>query len=156
FDLAGLDLADPQTFLRPDLAGMWRWLRTHSPVHWNPPKGGTPGFWALTRYADVVSVYKDTTRFTSERGNVLSTLLQGNDSASGKMLAVTDGARHREIRNLMLKSFSPRVLGHVEAAIRQRTRRLFDAVVGKGEFDFAADVADRIPINTIGDLMNVP
>lgn len=155
-DLSALNLADPQTFLDLDLAQMWRRFRAERPVHWNAPSGGNPGFWALSKYSDITAVYKDNERFTSERGNVLSTLLQGNDSASGKMLAVTDGARHREIRNLMLKSFSPRVLGHVAESVRQRTRKLLSGVAGAGTFDFATDIADHIPINTIGDLMNIP
>jgi cytochrome P450 len=151
-----VDLADPQTFLDVDLPDMWSRFRAHDPVHWNRPAGGRPGFWALSRYADIVSVYLDNERFTSERGNVLTTLLQGADSASGKMLAVTDGPRHREIRKLMLKSFSPRVLDRVAERVRARTRDLFEKVLHGGELDFAADVADHIPINTIGDLMDVP
>lgn len=155
-DLAHIDLAAPSSFLDVDLTAMWRRFRAERPVHWNAGTGGGPGFWALSRYADIVAVYKDNKRFTSERGNVLTTLRQGHDSASGKMLAVTDGARHREIRNLMLRSFSPRVLDRVAMQVRERTRRLFAEVVGAGRVDFAADVADHIPINTIGDLMGVP
>ncbi|QQQ79079.1 cytochrome P450 [Saccharothrix sp. 6-C] len=154
-DLADLDLADPQTFLDVDLHSMWRRLREEDPVHWNPPGEGTPGFWVLSRHADIVAVYKDNKRFTSEHGNVLATLLRGTDSASGKMLAVTDGPRHRDVRNLMIKSFSPRVLEKVADRVRQRTRALVGGLVGPA-FDFATDVADHIPINTIGDLMDVP
>ncbi|CAM5510328.1 hypothetical protein SFUMM280S_09919 [Streptomyces fumanus] len=98
------DLADPRTFIDTDLPALWRTLRAEAPVHWNPPAEDRPGFWAVTRYEDVLAVYKDNRRFTSEQGNVLSTLLQGGDSAAGKMLAVTDGPRHRETRKLMLKS----------------------------------------------------
>ncbi|WP_433273351.1 cytochrome P450 [Actinosynnema sp. CS-041913] len=155
-DLATPDLADPQTFLDVDLTELWRTLRAERPVHWNEPRGDQPGFWVVSRYADCVSAYKDNKRLTSERGNVLTTLLQGNDSASGKMLAVTDGARHRAVRNLMLKSFSPRLLEAVAEQVRKRTRALLEAVIARGECDFATDVADHIPINTIGDLMDVP
>lgn len=155
-DLATVDLADPTTFIEYDLFDMWRRFRAERPVHWNAENDTTRGFWALTRYADVQAVYKDTAQFTSERGNVLSTLLQGNDSASGKMLAVTDGNRHREIRNLMLKSFSPRVLKSVTEQVNARTRGLITDAVARGSFDFAKDVADHIPINTIGDLMAIP
>lgn len=154
--LETFDLANPVMFLETDLPALWSRLRDEAPVHWNPPSGQAPGFWAVSRYADVVDVYKDTTHFTSERGNVLTTLLQGEDSASGKMLAVTDGVRHREIRNLMLKSFSPRALAPVAEMVRERTRRLIADALARGEFDFATDVADHIPINTIGDLMGVP
>jgi len=155
-DLASVDLADPQTFIDFDLFDMWRRFRAERPVHWNAPNSTTRGFWALAKYADVQAAYKDTTSFTSERGNVLTTLLQGSDSASGKMLAVTDGARHREIRNLMLKSFSPRVLAAVGERVRTRTRGLVVDAVQRGSHDFAKDVADHIPINTIGDLMDIP
>jgi len=155
-DVLEVDLADPQTFIDTDLQGMWRRMREQRPVYWNAAKEDRPGFWALTKYADVVATYKDNERFTSERGNVLSTLLQGDDSASGKMLAVTDGPRHREIRKLMLKSFSPRVLEHVAELVRRRTTRLFEQVISSGQVDFATDVADHIPINTIGDLMGIP
>jgi cytochrome P450 len=152
-DLSELDLGDPQTFIDLEPVDIWRWFRANRPVHWN---NGSPGFWALSKHADVLAVYKDNERFTSERGNVLATLLQGSDSASGKMLAVTDGPRHRAVRNLMLKSFSPRVLGRVAEAVRERTFRLLTDAVGMDEFDLATDVADHIPINTIGDLMDIP
>ncbi|MER7786610.1 cytochrome P450 [Streptomyces sp. NPDC097640] len=155
-DLRFPDLADPRTFIDVDLPAMWRELRAEAPVHWNPPAEDRPGFWAISRYDDVLAVYKDNKRFTSEKGNVLSTLLQGGDSAGGKMLAVTDGLRHRETRKLMLKSFSPRVLEHVGQLVRRRTQQLITDVVARREADFATDVADHIPINTIGDLMDIP
>lgn len=151
------DLADPRTFIDVDLSAMWRELRAKAPVYWNPPTGDDrPGFWAISRYEDVQALYKDNKRLTSEKGNVLSTLLQGGDSAGGKMLAVTDGPRHRETRKLMLKSFSPRVIEHVGQLVRRRTQQLIADVVARGEADFATDVADHIPINTIGDLMDIP
>ena len=150
------DLADPRTFIDVDLPQMWRGLREQAPVYWNPPAPDRPGFWAVSRHADVLAVYKDDKNFTSEKGNVLDTLLQGGDSASGKMLAVTDGPRHRAIRKLMMKSFSPRVLEHVGQLVRRRTQKLIADVLALGEADFATDVADHIPINTIGDLMDIP
>jgi cytochrome P450 len=154
--LVDVDLADPQTHLDPDLPELWRRLRTESPMHWNRPIDARPGFWAVSRYADVLAVYKDNTNFTSETGNVLDTLLRGSDSAAGKMLAVTDGPRHREIRKLMLRSFAPRALAPVVEKVRERSHRLVVHAVAKGEFDLATDIADHIPINTIGDLMDVP
>ncbi|MEU6439242.1 cytochrome P450 [Streptomyces sp. NPDC047046] len=150
---ASLDLTDPQTFLDVDQRAMWRRFRTESPVHWHP---GTPGFWVLSRYEDAVAVYRDNKRFTSEKGTVLTTLLQGEDSAAGKMLAVTDGARHREIRNLMLKSFSPRVLAPVVEGVHRHTRELLAAAVARDRIDYVTDVVDHIPMHTMGDLLDIP
>lgn len=154
--LGAIDLADPHTFLKYDLHELWRSLRTNAPVYWNPQSKLAPGFWALTLYNDIVTVYRDTDGFTSTQGNVLTTLLQGYDSASGKMLAVTDGVRHKEIRKLMLKSFTPKALAPVLDKVRARTQRLVTQAVEAGDVDFAADVADQLPINTIGDLMDIP
>ncbi|MET9554801.1 cytochrome P450 [Streptomyces sp. NPDC006645] len=155
-DLASLDLTDPRTFLDNDAPAMWRRFRTESPVHWHPARGDNPGFWVVSTYADAVSVYRDNKRFTSERGTVLATLLQGGDSAAGKMLAVTDGKRHREIRNLMLKSFAPRVLEPVVAGVHEHTRRLLAGIIGSPDADFVTDVVDHIPIHTMGDLLDIP
>jgi cytochrome P450 len=158
-DLDAVDLTDPRTFVSGDpdeLHDMWRRFRTERPVHHHRPIGALPGFWALSRYDDVLAVYKDSTRFTSERGNVLSTLLQGGDSAAGKMLAVSDGPRHRAIRTLMLKSFSPRALRHVVEQVRVRTRDLLSQVLDRDRFDYAEAIAEHIPMGTICDLMAVP
>lgn len=153
------DLTDPQTFLKsdPELVEMWRRFRSESPVHWQPTPGrAVPGFWSLSRYHDVMAVYRDNKRFTSERGNLLTTLLGGGDSAAGRMLAVTDGRRHRDVRNVLLKAFAPRVLEPIVAGVRERTERLVRHAVEQGECDFAQDVAEHIPMATIADLLGVP
>ncbi|MGC4746980.1 cytochrome P450 [Micromonospora sp. DT201] len=155
-DLDAVDLTDPATFLDNDLPELWRRFRTHSPVHRHPGKGGKPEFWVVSRYADVVAAYKDNQSFVSESGNVIDTLLYGGDSAAGKLLAVTDGARHRALRTLLLKAFTPRRLQPVVDLVRQRTRRLVARAVAAEEVDFAHEVADRIPIATICDLLGIP
>ncbi|MFD4021615.1 cytochrome P450 [Streptomyces sindenensis] len=152
-----VDLSDPQTFLDHELVPMWQRFRRESPVHWHAVEGWkVPGFWVLSRYDDVMSVYRDNKRFTSERGNVLATLLEGGDSAAGKMLAVTDGRRHRELRNLLLKAFAPRVLERVVEGVRRRADRLVRQGLERGDCDFAQDIAEHIPMATIADLLGVP
>lgn len=155
-DLDLIDLTDPRTFLRDDLPELWRAFRSRSPVHWHRPRTGVPGFWALSRYQDVMAVYRDAGRYRSEGGTVLTTLLNGGDSAAGKMLEVTDGARHREIKTVMQRSFSPRVINRITDGVRVRARQLVADVLGIGEFDFVARVAEQLPIATIADLMDVP
>ncbi|MFE9311702.1 cytochrome P450 [Streptomyces sp. NPDC006706] len=155
-DVSTVDLTDPRTFEENDLREYWRRLRTTRPLHWHPPTGDAPGFWVLSRYADVMALYKDNKRLTSERGNVLVTLLAGGDSAAGKMLAVTDGARHRNLRNVLLKAFSPQALKPITDRVRANTTRLVVEAVRRGECDFATEVAEHIPMNTISDLLGVP
>lgn len=151
-----LDLTDPETFAGTDLGDFWRRLRRDETVHWHPAAAGRPGFWVVSRYADLMTVYRDTANYTSEKGNVLVTLLAGEDSAAGRMVAVTDGPRHRDVRNVLLKAFSPRAMARVAERVRENTLRRVAAAVRKGECDFAADVSEYIPISTISDLLGVP
>lgn len=155
-DLDLIDLTDPGTFHRDDLPELWRAFRSRSPVHWHHPRGGAPGFWVVSRYQDVMAVYRDAHRYRSEGGTILTTLLHGGDSAAGRMLEVTDGGRHREIKAVMQRSFSPRVISRITEGVRARARALVEDVVGTGEFDFVARVAEQLPIGTIADLMDVP
>jgi cytochrome P450 len=155
-DVVELNLADPKTFADNDMAAFWREVRARRPVYRHASTAGDPEFWVVSRYEDIMAVYRDDVNFTSERGNVLVTLLAGGDSAAGKMLAVTDGSRHRELRQIYLRAFSPRALARVVDRVRDNTRRLVSEAVSRGECDFAAEVASRIPMTTISDLLGVP
>ncbi|MFW3475299.1 cytochrome P450 [Streptomyces microflavus] len=154
--LDAVDLADPLLHAHHDLGPLWRRLRHEAPVHWQPESDSRPGFWVISGHADVVSVLSDSASFTSERGNVLDTLLAGGDSAAGRMLAVTDGQPHKALRSALLKPFSPRSLDVVVESVRRGTRRLVEEAVERGEVDFAADVAAHIPLAAICDLLGVP
>ncbi|MFC7862468.1 cytochrome P450 [Streptomyces murinus] len=153
---ATVDLGDPDTFAGHDLDGFWRTLRDTAPVYWNPPAGGRRGFWVLSRYDDIMAAYRDDLNLTSERGNVLVTLLGGGDAGAGRMLAVTDGHRHHELRKILQRVLSPRVLSDVAAAVRANTRWLIREAVEAGGCDFAAEIASRIPMTTISNLLGVP
>lgn len=153
---AAFDLTDPTTFVRNDPHAFWAAMRDHDPVHWHAGRGGLPGFWVVSRYADVVAAYTDAARLGSARGTVLDVLLQGDDSAGGRMLAVTDRPRHRDLRTVMLRAFSPRVLGPVVERVERRAAELVREVTGAGDFDFAAEVAEHIPMGTICDLLSIP
>ncbi|KXK61861.1 cytochrome [Micromonospora rosaria] len=151
-----LDLADPTTFVRNDPLAFWSEVRDRSPVYWHDGRAGRPGFWVVSRYADVLASYADAARLSSARGTVLDVLLRGDDSAGGRMLAVTDRPRHRELRSVMLRAFSPRVLGEVVGRVERRAEELVRRVTGVGGFDFATEVAEHLPMGTICDLLSVP
>ncbi|MGV9295494.1 cytochrome P450 [Amycolatopsis sp. NPDC003676] len=146
-----MNLADPRTF-ESDRTEFWRSTRAHNPVYRHEPHG----FWVVSRHADVLAVYRDAAHYTSERGNVLVTLLAGGDSAAGRMLAVTDGPRHRELRQILQRAFTPSALDRLTRQVRRNTRTLIVDAVSGGDCDFAADVAGRIPITTVGHLLGVP
>lgn len=150
------NLADPKTYIDHDITRVWRRLRTSDPVYWHPESSYGPGFWVLTRYDDISAVLRDPARFTSEQGNVLATMLHGGDTGAGRMLAVTDGPYHTELRKLLLRAFAPRALADVVRRVRRATRRLLLAATDRGQCDFAQDVASLVPLETICDLLDVP
>ncbi|MFJ3217604.1 cytochrome P450 [Kitasatospora sp. NPDC086801] len=151
-----VDLGDPATFADHDLDGFWRTLRDTAPMHWNPPVDGRRGFWVLSRHDDIMATYRDNANFTSERGNVLVTLLEGGDAGAGRMLAVTDGPRHHELRKILQRVLSPRVLDEVARTVRVNTRQWIREAVESGGCEFAEEIASRIPMTTISNLLGVP
>jgi cytochrome P450 len=155
-DLDAVDLSDPQTFHRTDLDGYWRRLRRDFPVYRHAAGPSRPGFWVVSRHVDVLAAYKDAANLSSEQGNVLATLLAGGDPAAGRMCAVSDGERHRALRNIVLRAFSPRNMAVISTRVRLNTRRLIAEAVHGGECDFAAAVSERVPLTTICDLLGVP
>ena len=154
--LETLDLTSPAVHAECDLSEVWRYLRSHRPLYWQPPIGGNPGFWVVTRHADATSVYRDSQRFTSTSGNVLETLLAGHDSATGKMLAVTDGPRHAEVRRVISAALTPAVLTRLADLVQAHVRQLVAQAIDWGECDFGSQVAAEVPLAIICDLLAVP
>jgi cytochrome P450 len=154
--LDALDLADPRTHAEYDISGIWQYLRSSVPVYRHHSTQHRKSFWVISRYDDVAAIYRDSDRFTSQRGNVLDTLLAGGDPGGGKMAVVTDGRRHTDLRAIMLKAFSPRALAIVVENIRSATAKLLADVIRTGTCDFANDIAARIPLAAICDMLDVP
>lgn len=155
-DIDTIDLADPNLHAEHELDEIWRHLRANDPVHWQPPTNGRGGFWSISRYADVNKVYQDKKRFSTENGNALATLLTGGDSASGTMLAVTEGVRHHQVRNVLMKGFSSRTLTLVEESLRETVDGLLLAALERGECDAAQDISSNVPLGAICDLLEIP
>lgn len=150
------NLAEPKTHVAADIGETWRRLRSEDPVHWHTQRGQQPGFWVITRYADVMEALRDDTNFTCERGNVLDTMLHGGDGGAGRMMPVTDGPFHTSMRRLLLQAFAPRQLAGVTHRLRQMVQRLLSAAIDRGGCDFARDIASVVPLQSICDLLEVP
>jgi cytochrome P450 len=147
-----VDLADPGLYEHGDPDAVWARLRARSPVHRNP--GATP-FWSVTRYADAVAVYRDAATFSSARGMVLGVDPQAGDPASGRMLVVTDPPRHAKLRRVISGVFTPHTLRRLESRVRSTVGQLVSRVAG-GECEFVDEVAARLPVTIICELLGVP
>lgn len=156
-EIDSINLADPRTFSRDDLHEVWRRFRTEAPVYHHPETEAGPSFWVLSRHEDVRTLYQDHESFSSSSGNMLVSLHKpGGDPAAGMALALTDAPRHNAMRSTLLKAFSPRIRDLIVNRLQQRVDGLIEGVLGRGPVDFARDVAEKVSMGTICDLLGFP
>jgi cholest-4-en-3-one 26-monooxygenase len=131
-------------------------LRTHDPVHWHEESDG-PGFWALTRHADVRQVSSSPGEFSSYVGGPIRLDPPGDGLDQVRMIIIgMDPPEHREFRNIVAKAFTPKMIGRLESSLRFETARVVGELRERDHCDFVTDVAARIPMWSISELMGVP
>jgi cytochrome P450 len=151
-DLESIDLEDPTLYTDGDPHLMWAALRRRDPVHRHVMRDGRV-YWSLTRYADVAYGLRDHEAFTAERG----VLLEGvgtDDPAGGRQIDVTDGPRHRVLRDALYRGLTKTLEAYEESA-RDRIRRLVASWPDGEPFDLAGELV-VFPMVVLGDLMNLP
>jgi cytochrome P450 len=150
-----VDLSYSRSFLRGFPHDFFRWLRDEEPVWWHAPTAHTPGgvgFWVVSRYEDVVAVFKDAETYSSELGGVQ--IFDGK--GAGYQLNQTDDPKHRRLRSLVNTGFTPRMIGRLEKDLRRRARRILDEVPRGTTFNFVPAVARELPLQAICAVLGVP
>lgn len=147
FDLSKID----QSFL-DDPFPTYAALREHDPVH-----RCADGSYFLTRYDDVLSVYRDR-RFSSDKKAEFGpkfgdTPLYKHHTTS---LVFNDPPLHTRVRKLLAPAFTPRALAVLEPRFIALVDRLLDEAADKGEMDLIEDFASALPVEIIGDMLGFP
>ncbi len=142
-------LHDP-AFYAGDPYPAYRRLRAEAPVYWHD----RPGFWALTRHADVMAVSRDPETFCSSRGALVADLER--PVAPRQSILYIDPPEHVKYRKLVQPGFSPKRLKDLEAQIRTLARRLIGAIEPGQPVDFVDAVSVPLPILVIADMLGVP
>ncbi|MFG2720927.1 cytochrome P450 [Streptomyces sp. NPDC048416] len=175
------DIFDPRQYAAGPPYAAYRELRDRLPVAWQDepavlgrPAG--PGFWAVTRHADVVRVLKDAAGFSSALG---TTQIRDPDPADlpfirrmmlnqdPRAAARSDGGGpvahgfhdHGRLRRLVSRAFTPSRVERFEGLVRDRARALLTAArdgAEDGVFDLVADVTDDYALLNLTDLLGVP
>ena len=117
------------------------WLRREAPVYWHPEPDG-PGFWAVTRHADVRAVSHDWETFSSELGGTFIAT-QTDESLEQLRLSILnmDPPLHNRARRLVSKAFTPRMIARLVAEIERRAEVVIDNVIDAGGCEFVEDIA---------------
>jgi cytochrome P450 len=149
-----INLVDPALYSEGDPYAVWRWLRANDPVRWHPP-GEFPGFWILTKYEDVRSVYRDPATFSSAGGILLRPSKDGDDPGGGQTMALTDPPRHRQLRALVDEWFTVRAIRGIEQDLRDVAQQVVAEAIARERVDFVREVAARMPLYVICNIMGV-
>ena len=131
----------------------YRALREHEPVKRMPN-----GSYFLTRYDDLLTAYKNTKAFSSDKKKEFApkygaSLLYEHHTTS---LVFNDPPAHTRVRRLIMGALSPRAIAEMEPDLIALVDRLLDAMAAKGDVDLIEDFAAAIPIEVIGNLLDVP
>lgn len=115
-----------------------------------------PGYYAITRYQDVVDASRQPELFCSGKGAVsVQDMPPEMLEFFGSMINMDD-PRHKRLRDIVSKAFTVRQVRQIETYIQRAADEIIDRVGPMGEVDFVTDVAARLPLKVICDMMGVP
>jgi cytochrome P450 len=130
---------------------VWKRLRDESPVYFNEKHG----FYALSRYDDVLNGLLDNDTYRSGHGIVLEMI--GDEPYDNiPMMIMKDPPEHTRLRKLVSRAFTPRRIGDLERRIAKLSNDLLDAVEGQDEFDYIETFAGLLPPTVILALVGYP
>ncbi|MBW2447255.1 MAG: cytochrome P450 [Deltaproteobacteria bacterium] len=127
-------------------------LRQEHPVYRHPG-----GFWAVSRYDDVVRVLRDAEAFSSEAmgGSQPVVTPTGDLAPTSGALIGQDPPEHTRQRAIVSRGFTPRRIADLEGHVRTLARELVDDFVPKGECDLVRDLANPLPVAVIAELLGL-
>lgn len=155
-DQASIDLLDHDLFADHEPWEVFERLQHEAPVYRHPEPDG-PGFWALTKYDDVLSVLRAPKLFSSETGGAATI-----EDVPEDVLAVRrnflefDPPKHGRYRRLISTRFTPGVIGSYEQWLRALVTHRLDRVLPQGEFDLVPELAAPIPIRVLAHVLGLP
>jgi cytochrome P450 len=158
------DLSDVENFWTAPLAdrsAAFAALREREPVAFFPepesallPPG--PGYWALTRLDDVVEASRTPSVFTSGPGATSIADLPPEFLEFYGSMINADDPRHARLRRIVSRGFTPRRLATLTDEVQRTATGIVDDLVAAGGGDAVADIAARLPLKIVCDMMGVP
>jgi len=150
--VARFRLIDPPAGFVDDPYPWYAQLRRQSPIH----RLGERSFF-LSRYDDVLAAYRDPrtssdkhAEFTPKFGD--SPLLEHHTTS----LVFNDPPLHTRVRRLIMGALNQRAIKKMERGLIQLIDELLDDIENQSSVDMISDFAARIPIEVIGNLLDVP
>ena len=163
-DLRDLDIMSSEAYRTTGYPWRaWDILRREAPVYWYDRPGIAP-FWAITKHEDILAISKAADVFVSSQRLVISDREQETQANPPHHILSMDPPEHGKYRNLVGRRFTPRGLAVLETHIEELSQeiitdvatRLIDTVSKVGRADFVGDLAAKLPVFVITDMIGVP
>jgi cytochrome P450 len=161
-ELDGIDLSDLEFWSRPidEREAVFTELRAVRPrAFFEEPDTGMfprgPGYWALTRHADVLEVSRRSQDFCSGKGTNIVDMPPDLNDFFGSMINMDD-PRHARLRRIVSNGFTPRQLEAMKSDVEGIASEIIADIAPRGGCDFVTDVAALLPLRVIVDLMGIP
>jgi cytochrome P450 len=146
-------LLDPYDYdFHEDPYPYYRRLRDEAPLYRNEDQK----FWALSRHADVVQGFRNSTSLSNKHGVSLDPISRNEHAHRVMSFLALDDPGHLRLRTLVSKGFTPRRIRELEARVTEIAVQHLDAAVQSDRFDFVDDFAGKLPMDVISELMGVP
>ena len=161
-DLAEIDLSNVDPFWSGPMADReagFATLRRADPIRFFAeveteflPAGR--GYWAITRHADVVEASRHPEWFCSGEGTNITDLPPEFREFFGSMISMDD-PKHARLRKVVSAGFTPRMMRSLEEGVESTAAGIIDRVAATGSCDFVTEVAARLPLAIICDMMGI-
>jgi len=136
-----------------DPSDVYRRLRDEAPVYFSEKYG----FYALSRFADVLAAHRDWETYSSAHGIDLSTLSKDSELIqSFKSIIMMDPPEHDRLRALVSRVFTPKAVTALEPMIREVIVSFLEPIEDATEFDAVADFSANFPVEIIARLLGMP
>lgn len=155
---ADANIVDPDTYVDGFPHATFERLRKEDPVSWWDETDGGAGFWAVTKYHDLVTVSRSPHIYSNAQGVTLEEMEPDDFEARRNMLEY-DAPEHTRYRRLVSKPFNRREVWAYENAIRLLARTVVEEALPSGtttSVDFTEAIAKQLPMRMLGRLLGVP
>jgi cytochrome P450 len=122
-------------------------LRDEAPAYHNEALG----FWALSRYEDVIAAHLNHEDFSSAHGVTIAGM-----EKDAPFIIVKDPPEHTAHRKIVARLFTPRRISQLEPFIRSTAAGLLDKLADRDRFDVVEDFSFRLPLDVISELIGIP
>ena len=151
---AKLDLRSPPPAFYANPYPVYAALRDREPVRRMPD-----GTVLITRYKDLIQVYRDAHTFSSDKKIEFAPKFEGAPHLfehHTTSLIFNDPPLHTQVRQIMMGALTRRAIDQMEGSLTALVMRLADQIQAQGGGDLIEDFAAAIPIEVIGNLLDIP